>query len=1188
MLKEYVVCLHEDVDYNSFWDAMEKDSSFPHIPNRPIDIANEKIGMDRSCHYYLTDEEASVLTQDSRIYCVEIPVHLRDDIQIGRLLVQNGNFTKTNTSVGSFVNWGLVRVNSPTNLYGTANTTTANYGYNLDATGVDVVISDSGIQADHPEFTNRVQLVDWYAISGVSGTQSANHYRDYDGHGTHVAGIAAGQTYGWAKNARIYSLKVSGLEGTGDSGTGISVTDCFNVIKNWHLTKPINPKTGFRRPTIVNMSWGYSSGYNTVSFVNHRGTAYNDGSTTGDANYRWFYYGIAPASGTSTTYVAPVRVNSVDVDVQELVKAGVIVCIAAGNSYFKIDNEAGLDYNNYVVTNAGTVYYHRGMSPYSNTAIIVGSVDSNSYSSNLDQKATYSNAGPGVDIYSPGSNVMSATSTTNIRSGVAYYANASYKQLNISGTSMAAPQVVGAGALYLSMNPDISPALFKQWLKRNAASNVLYSSNVDADYTNTRSIYSGNNYILYNPFGIPNNGTFKGTPTNYSVTPSVTLMDETSSNVVVFSVAADILGNETIYYNTNTVSGNLVSFTTANTGSFNIVRSTTLTFQAPADRYVDGVRIFNLELRRNSLTGPIIVTSANVTVNDSSIPTVASAPVMSSVTYPTYNVGVTTSANISFSPSVDDGNSTITSYVAVSNPGYITGSNASSPVFVSGLTKGQTYSFVVYAVNGVGNSANSNVSANVTPITVPASPTIGTGTASLSSTSVANIAFTPPADTGGSPITNYTAISTPGSFSFSNTNSHITFTGLSAGTGYTFVVNATNAIGTSQNSAPSNTTTTLLPQGQQGYITVGTYSFVPPTGVSSISVVAIGAGGGGGMGCGYYEVAGGAGGDSYFNAPTTVRGGGGGPGGTCGVGGPYTGDGGGVGGNGYNPSYPANYARSSAGGGGAGGYCGTGGHGGHWQNSSDYPAGAPNSAPRTNAPATSATGRGGGGGQHGGCFLRTRAPFGNPYNSFTFYAAGGGGGVNMYGGGSNGAAGTCESCAGSGGSCGATGGWGGQGSCAKPLAQGGRSALSITAGTDGIRTYYCSIPSGYRTGPCSGSGSGGVMQISCVWYTAGGGGGGFGGGGGSAKMGYNSFCDPGGSQHGSKAGGGGGLGYKNNYPVTPGTPYTVVIGRGGYSGVNPFSGPGTGGTGASGAVRIIWGSNRTFPTTNTANALVIT
>ena len=158
-----------------------------------------------------------------------------------------------------------------TNVYGTSNNDpSGDYTYHLDGTGVDVVIQDSGLQVDHPEFndasgTSRVQQINWYTESGVSGSQSSNHYRDYDGHGTHCAGTATGLLYGWAKNARVYSVKVRGLEGSGDSFTGISTIDCFDVIKGWHNNKSVDPATGYKRPTIVNMSWGYGTYANNVT-----------------------------------------------------------------------------------------------------------------------------------------------------------------------------------------------------------------------------------------------------------------------------------------------------------------------------------------------------------------------------------------------------------------------------------------------------------------------------------------------------------------------------------------------------------------------------------------------------------------------------------------------------------------------------------------------------------------------------------------------------------------------------------------------------------------------------------------------------------------------------------------------------------------------------------------------------------
>ena len=81
-----------------------------------------------------------------------------------------------------------------------------------------------------------MKQIDWYTASGLPGTQSPNHYRDYDGHGT-CCRYSSLKTFGWARNAQIYAVKVNGLEGTGDSGTGIAIDDVFDVIKLWHRNK---------------------------------------------------------------------------------------------------------------------------------------------------------------------------------------------------------------------------------------------------------------------------------------------------------------------------------------------------------------------------------------------------------------------------------------------------------------------------------------------------------------------------------------------------------------------------------------------------------------------------------------------------------------------------------------------------------------------------------------------------------------------------------------------------------------------------------------------------------------------------------------------------------------------------------------------------------------------------------------
>lgn len=71
------------------------------------------------------------------------------------------------------------------------------------------------------------------------------------------------------------------------------------------------------------------------------------------------------------------------------------------------------------------------------------------------------------------------------------------------------------------------------------------------------------------------------------------------------------------------------------------------------------------------------------------------------------------SASVAFTPSGTG--ATATSFTATSTPGGFTGTGVSSPLTVSGLTNGTSYTFTVHATNATGNSAESAASNSVTP-----------------------------------------------------------------------------------------------------------------------------------------------------------------------------------------------------------------------------------------------------------------------------------------------------------------------------------------------------------------------------------------------------------------------------------------------------------------------------------------
>jgi subtilisin family serine protease len=202
---------------------------------------------------------------------------------------------------------------------------------------------------------------------------------DCNGHGTHVAGTVAGAVYGVAKSVTLIPVRVLDCAGSGSWSTVIAGID-------WIAGQ------GFR-PAVANMSLG---------------------------------------GGAS---------KSVDTAVANLVRKGVTVVVAAGNS------------------NADACRSSPAREP---SAITVGATTS------VDARATYSNFGSCLDLFAPGSSITSAwyTSSTALNT--------------MSGTSMASPHVAGAAALILAANVARTPSEVAAAINVQATPNKVSSAGPDS------------------------------------------------------------------------------------------------------------------------------------------------------------------------------------------------------------------------------------------------------------------------------------------------------------------------------------------------------------------------------------------------------------------------------------------------------------------------------------------------------------------------------------------------------------------------------------------------------------------------------------------------------------------------------------------------------------------------------------
>lgn len=268
------------------------------IPDRNVTKSKDnlnsfsKIGV-----YFLTREEYFNLSNSNKIKSIQL-IPTQEDIESYTGVDDSlGNISKfeESTQIGEYwrspvsqnsVSFGLAyhTDNNPTNLYsGSGGSYTADkyfntrgtdsvdrYNYVLDGTGVDF-INFENCNHLHYEFfdkngKSRIQYVNWYELTGqpesaskqpallYSNTSNSNY------HGTMTAGIAVGLVNGFAKNAKIYILptQIAALSGT-TSGNSFTFSEAMSLVKRFHESKSIDPNTGYKRPTVVNMSLAWDT-----------------------------------------------------------------------------------------------------------------------------------------------------------------------------------------------------------------------------------------------------------------------------------------------------------------------------------------------------------------------------------------------------------------------------------------------------------------------------------------------------------------------------------------------------------------------------------------------------------------------------------------------------------------------------------------------------------------------------------------------------------------------------------------------------------------------------------------------------------------------------------------------------------------------------------------------------------------
>jgi len=511
--KIYIVTLYKHEDLEQFYNEMES-NNFHLVMKRP---------MSRNTHYQMTEEQAEVLRQDPRVWDVQLPpkergvTPRRDAINYNEYVI-SGNYWKGDTVGSPTVSsndrqWGHIhcagdpaqRGKNQFGLVSQGGTYEAAVDDVLvfnDGKHVDVVICDDPVSYDCQEWLSpttgqtRFNQYDWYgqlntlvtSIDDDGQTTPAAPYPNYfdnatntESHGTHVAGTVAGQHYGWAREANIYSMQVLG--NVANTGTPVPDLLIFDYLRAFHRDKQVNPDTGIKNPTITNHSWSYGISFDDIlekaNFdladivqVNYRGVVYDSGNPNPSG---WTWAGLEADFGFAPNKMRINATNaSTNADVEDAISEGIVVVAAAGNNNFHCVSDGDPDYYNSVtILGWGWTYYNRGSAPAnSGNTITVGSLANH----HEFRRSTFSNFGPNIDVFAPGNNILSAYDSGGLAD--TKYGGAPNYFYPIQGTSMASPQVAGVLACLATGKDRFTQGTARKYLAEHSIySDMTFDTN---------------------------------------------------------------------------------------------------------------------------------------------------------------------------------------------------------------------------------------------------------------------------------------------------------------------------------------------------------------------------------------------------------------------------------------------------------------------------------------------------------------------------------------------------------------------------------------------------------------------------------------------------------------------------------------------------------------------------------------